>query len=62
MSGASRLGRLDDVVELEADLAEDVEVGAEAGRVHDHVGRVGDDLAAAVADELDGVAGAACRG
>ena len=56
------LGSFDDVVELEADLAQHVEVGAEAGGVHDDVGGVRDDLAVAVADELDRVAGAVARG
>jgi hypothetical protein len=49
------LGRLDDVVELETDLAEHVEIRAEAGGIDDHVRAVRDDFAATVPDELDAI-------
>ena len=55
MSGASRLRRLDDLVEIEPDLSQDVEVRAESGGVDHHVGRVGDDLAVAVTDQFDAI-------
>ncbi|BDZ54941.1 hypothetical protein GCM10025870_20140 [Agromyces marinus] len=53
------LRRLDDVVEFEAHLAEHVEVGSEPRGVHDHVGVVLDELAAARADDPHAAAVAA---